>query len=87
MLKTLKELKAVKVASQQAVSATLNDMSGAPRGVLAPPDSHLNSRGLEVSLGGGKGVLRCPRGGTPPLNMKKILWSKIDFLAILSKKK
>ena len=68
-LKTLKkifknELKAVKVASQQAVSATLNEMSGAPCGVLAPPDSHLNSRGLEVSSGGGKGGLRCPKGGT-----------------------
>ena len=59
------ELKAVKVASQQAVSATLNDMSGAPCGVLAPPDSHLNSRGLEVSLGGEPGGLDVPQGGGP----------------------
>ena len=46
------ELKTVKVTSQQALLATLNDVTGAPHGMLAPPDSHFNSRGLEVPSGG-----------------------------------
>ena len=80
------ELKAVKVASQQAVSATLNDMSGAPRGVLAPPDSHLNSRGLEVPSGGSQGGLEVPQGGDPPYTWKKFYGLKLIFRPFEAKK-
>ena len=49
-------MKTVKVTSQQALLATLNNVTGAPHGMLAPPDSHFNSRGLEVPSGG-RGVV------------------------------
>ena len=43
------------MTSQQALLATLNNVTGAPHGMLAPPDSHFNSRGLEVPSGGREG--------------------------------